>query len=102
METQEGAVLYYTQCVKYTVYIYRSPPFTFQDGNLSPAMGTRNQEGTGLSYRPASLWSLGYSIPDSFPGIDFSPHSGTRVFDSVICKKLKDIEDIPLLLEDKK
>ncbi len=48
-------------------------------GNLSPAMGTRNQGDIGLSHRPASLYSLasGYSIPDSFPGIDSSPHSGT-------------------------
>jgi hypothetical protein len=42
-------------------------------GNLSPDMGARKQVGIGL-YRPASLW-LGYSIPDSVPGIDSSPHS---------------------------
>ncbi len=37
------------------------PPFekeVFSDGNLSPAMGARNQEGIGLSCRPASLCSL--------------------------------------------
>jgi hypothetical protein len=42
----------------------------YRDGNLSPAMGARSQVGIGL------LFQLGYSIPDSVPGIDSSPPSG--------------------------
>jgi hypothetical protein len=33
-------------------------PMVSSVGNLSPAMGARNQVGIGLSYRPASLCSL--------------------------------------------
>jgi hypothetical protein len=44
----------------------------------SHSMGARNQVGIGMSYRPASICSLAiYSIPDSIPGIDSSPQSGT-------------------------
>ncbi len=35
-------------------------------GNLSPAMGARNQVGIGLSYRPASLSSLATQFPTRF------------------------------------
>jgi hypothetical protein len=49
-------------------------------GNFSPAMGARNQEGIGLSYRPASLHSLAIqfqtrfleSIPRPIAGLKFS------------------------------
>jgi hypothetical protein len=49
-------------------------------GNLSPAMGARNQVGIGLSYRPASLCSLATqfqtrfleSIPRLIAGLKFS------------------------------
>ncbi len=49
-------------------------------GNLSPAMGARNQVGIGLSYRPASLCSLATqfrtrfleSIPRPTVGLKFS------------------------------
>jgi hypothetical protein len=48
-------------------------------GNLSPAMGARNQVGIGLSCRPASLCSLAYqfqtrfleSIPRPIAGLKF-------------------------------
>jgi hypothetical protein len=50
-----------------------------RDGNLSPAMGARNQVGIGLSYRPASLCSLATpfqtrfleSIPRAIAGLRF-------------------------------
>jgi hypothetical protein len=35
-------------------------------GNLSPAMGARNQVGIGLSYRPASLCSLATQFQTRF------------------------------------
>ncbi len=35
-------------------------------GNLSPAMGARNQVGIQLSYRPASLWSLSIQFQTRF------------------------------------
>jgi hypothetical protein len=49
-------------------------------GNLSSAMGARNQVGIGLSYRPASLFSLATqfqtwfleSIPRPIAGLKFS------------------------------
>jgi hypothetical protein len=49
-------------------------------GNLNPAMGARNQEGIGLSYRPASLCNLATqfqtrfleSIPRPIAGLEFS------------------------------
>jgi hypothetical protein len=46
-------------------------------GNLSPAMGARNQVGIELSYRPASSLAIQCSVPDSVPGTDSSPNSGT-------------------------
>ncbi len=49
-----------------------------QSVSASPSMGARNQVARiWLSYRPDSLCSLPYSVPDSVPGIDSSPHSGT-------------------------
>jgi hypothetical protein len=45
-------------------------------GNFSPAMGARNQE--GLPFVPARQpMQLDHSVPDSVPGIDSLPHSGT-------------------------
>ncbi len=49
-------------------------------GNFSPAMGAKNQVGTGLSYRPASLCSLDTqfqpwfleSVPRPIAGLKFS------------------------------
>jgi hypothetical protein len=38
-----------------------------RDINLSPVMGTRNQLGTGLSYRAASLCSLATQFQTRFP-----------------------------------
>jgi hypothetical protein len=56
-----------------------------RDGNLSPVMGARNQEGIGLSYRPASLCSLATqfqtrfleSIPRPMAGLKFSTQDFT-------------------------
>jgi hypothetical protein len=60
----------------------RFPAGTCQScvGIFSPAMGARNQVGIGLSYRPASLCSLGSqfqtrfleSIPRPIVGLKFS------------------------------
>ncbi len=55
------------------------PGFVASVGNLSPAMGSRNQVGIGLSYRPASLCSLATqfqtrfleSIPRTIAGLKF-------------------------------
>ncbi len=52
----------------------------FSVGDLSLAMGARNQVGIGLSYRPASLyvaWLLTSRLGSIIFGIDSSPHSGT-------------------------
>jgi hypothetical protein len=43
-------------------------------GNLSPAMGARNHMVVVPARQPMQL---GYSVPDSIPGIDPSTHSGT-------------------------
>ncbi len=56
------------------------PPCIHCVGNLSPAMGAENQVGIGLSYRPASLFSLATrfqtrfleSIPRPIAGLKFS------------------------------
>ncbi len=56
-------------------------------GNLSPAMGARNQVGIGLSYWPASLGSLATqfqtrfleSIPRPIAGLKFSTQFCPRV-----------------------
>ncbi len=55
------------------------PEVEYCVGNLSPAMGARNQVGIGLSYRPASLYSLATfqtrfleSIPRPIAGLTVS------------------------------
>jgi hypothetical protein len=56
-------------------------------GNLSPAMGARNQVGIGLSYRTSSLCSLAThfqtrfleSIPRPIAGLEFSALLATRI-----------------------
>jgi hypothetical protein len=60
------------------------PSYVACVGNLSPAMGARNQVGTGLSYRPASLCSLATqfqtwfleSIPRPIAGLKFPTLAG--------------------------
>ncbi len=58
----------------------QQPYLPYCVGNLSPAMGARNQVGIGLSYRPASLCNLATkfqtrfleSIPRTIAGLKFS------------------------------
>jgi hypothetical protein len=51
-------------------------------------MGARNQVGIGLSYRPASLYSLATQFQTRFLESS-SPRIGTSVSDSDSIKKLK-------------
>jgi hypothetical protein len=48
-------------------------------GNLRPAMGARNQVGTGLSYRPASLCSLAYQFQTRFLESIPRPIAGIKI-----------------------
>ncbi len=65
---------------RFDVYVTNAGDITISVGNLSPAMGARNQVGIGLSYRPASLCSLATqfqtrfleSIPRPIAGLKFS------------------------------
>jgi hypothetical protein len=47
-------------------------------GNLSPAMGARNQVGIGLSYRPASLCSLATQFQTRFLELIPCPIAGLK------------------------
>ncbi len=48
-------------------------------GNLSPAMGARNQVGIGLSYRPASLCSLATQFQNRFLESIPCPIAGLKI-----------------------
>ncbi len=53
-------------------------------GNLSPAMGARNQIGIGLSYRPASLCSLATQFQTRFLELIPRPIAGLK-FSTRVC-----------------
>jgi hypothetical protein len=48
-------------------------------GNLSPAMGARNQVGIGLSYRPASLCSMASQFQTRFLESIPRPIAGLKI-----------------------
>jgi hypothetical protein len=48
-------------------------------GNLSPALGARNQVGIGLSYRPASLCSLASQFQTRFVESIPRPLAGLKI-----------------------
>jgi hypothetical protein len=52
--------------------------FTYRDGNLSRAMGARNQVGIGLSYRPASLSSSATQFQTRFLESNPRPIAGLK------------------------
>ncbi len=54
-------------------------PLVFSAGNLSPAMGARNQGGIGLSYRPASLCSLSTQFQTRFLESIPRPIAGLKI-----------------------
>jgi hypothetical protein len=65
-----------------------------RDGNLGPAMGNRNQEVMGLSYRPASLCSLATQcqsrflelIPCPLAGLEFPTQAALSAAFLLFCK----------------
>jgi hypothetical protein len=62
---------------------YNSPYLTINSvisaGKLRPAMGARNQVGIGLSYRPASLFSLATSFQTRFLESIHRPIAGLKI-----------------------
>jgi hypothetical protein len=54
-------------------------------GNLSPAMGARNQLGIWLSYRPASLCSLAIQFKTGFLELIPRPIAGLKFPTLVFC-----------------
>jgi hypothetical protein len=84
-KTSQNARFLLSENERFRLVFVKTGSINSGTGNFSPAMGARIQVGIGLSHRPPA-YAACYSIPDSVPGIDSSPHSGSQVFDSEFVK----------------